>query len=245
MGLEDQVALWFSQYAYQPMWVYLGVVLLMFASSFGLPVPEEVTLISAGLVAYMAMHPDLYPPPYEGAKTVNLYILATVCFLAVIGSDFLIFWLGKYFGRPLLDRPRFQRYFSREAIARVESWVLRYGPWAAGIFRFTPGLRFPGHMMCGMMGFPPSRFLAVDGTAALLTVPTQIILVAHFGSTILYYLGRFKFILAGILLAALLAILIRKIIAWRQEEAQQARAQKGEAPAVAPAQGKPDNNSIS
>ena len=40
----------FAAYAYQPMLVYSFIVLFMTASSFGLPIPEEMTLVSAGLV---------------------------------------------------------------------------------------------------------------------------------------------------------------------------------------------------
>ncbi len=214
MGFEDQIATFFQGYAYQPMWVYVGVVVFMFLSSFGLPLPEEVTLVSAGLVAYMAMHPDKYPPPDEGTP-VNVYVLAVVCFIAVIASDYLIYWIGKYFGRPLLKKPRFKKYFPPSVVTRIENWVQAYGAWAAGLFRFTPGLRFPGHMMCGMMSLPTWKFLAVDGTAALLTVPTQIILVAFYGEFILTYFGKFKFVIGGVLLAILIFVVVRKFILWR------------------------------
>ena len=65
---EDQLLLWFSQYAHSPMLVYSIVVGLMIASSFGLPVPEEITLVSVGLVAYMGSRPDLFPPPTKGRR---------------------------------------------------------------------------------------------------------------------------------------------------------------------------------
>ena len=58
MGWEDQMAQWFTHMAYEPMSVYLMVVFLMFASSFGFPLPEEVTIISSSLTAYIATHPE-------------------------------------------------------------------------------------------------------------------------------------------------------------------------------------------
>ena len=42
-----------AQYAYQPEWVYAAVFGMMLASGFGLPLPEEVTLISLGALAFM------------------------------------------------------------------------------------------------------------------------------------------------------------------------------------------------
>ncbi len=216
MGLE-QFELFFQTYAYQPLWVYSGVVLFMLASGFGLPIPEEVTLISSGLVAYMAMNPDIYPPP-EGGTPVNAYVLATVAFFAVIMSDTLIFCLGRWFGRPLMRKPFFRRYFSEESLARVEGWVRRRGVIAAGIFRFTPGIRFPGHLMCGAMGLSAPLFLTVDAIAAMISVPTQILLIAFYGETILFYLGRFKYFLAAAIVAFLIVYTIRKLILWRREQ---------------------------
>ncbi len=194
---EDQILVWFSQYAYQPLTVYFTVVLFMLASSFGLPIPEEVTLISTGIVAYMGSRPDLYPPPYDGAAVVGVKTAAAICFLAVFLSDFLVFSLGRYLGNRLIKTRFLQK--NRETFDKVSRWVQRYGMWAAGIFRFTPGFRFPGHFSCGMLGLKPRQFVAVDGLAALVSVPTQVILIASFGDKILGNLKEAKLVLFAII----------------------------------------------
>ena len=199
---EAQIAEWFTFYAYQPLWVYTLIVLLMFASSFGLPLPEEVTLISAGLAGFMALHPDKYPPPEPGLEGVNPYILATVCVTAVFLSDYLIYWLGWYISNHLNKYPKWKERMQSKPFQRVQKWIHNYGTLAPCIFRFTPGLRFPGHMMCGAIGLPRWKFIAVDGTAALLTVPTQILLVSFYGEVILKYLSRMKFVVGGVAIAA-------------------------------------------
>lgn len=196
-GFEQEVIAWFTAYAYEPYAVYAAVVGLMLASSFGLPLPEEVIILSSGLVAHIALHPDIYPPPNPEAESVNLIFLACLCFTAVFLSDLLIYALGKYFGKPLTRKIWFRKLVSKRAMYRVQTWMLKYGFWASGIFRFTPGLRFPGHMACGMTGVPISKFIAVDGTAALLTVPTQIILIGYYGETVMKHLKEIKFIFLG------------------------------------------------
>jgi membrane protein DedA with SNARE-associated domain len=190
--LDQWVAEWFVGLAFEPMKVYFTVVLMMLLSSFGLPIPEEITLLSAGLIAYMGSHPHLYPPPYEGAVGVNTTVLAVVCFLAVFLSDVLVFSLGKYFGLRLRRSRRFGRFVKPTSFEKVERWVSRYGVWMAGGFRFTPGVRFPGHMVCGMFGIPLWKFVLVDGMAALVSVPTQIILIAKYGEVILEKMREFK-----------------------------------------------------
>lgn len=199
MDLEQQIVQWLSMFAYRPMELYCVVVLLMLASGFGLPFPEEIVLVSSGLIAYTGTRPDLYPPPYAGATPVDPYILATVCFTAVFMSDYLVYAIGRYFGKSLIKKGRFAKWLDPEQSPRLHNISKNYGTWACGIFRFTPGIRFPGHLSCGIMGISPVKFIAIDGTAALLTVPTQVIFVGLYGDAMLGVLKQFKIVLFSVL----------------------------------------------
>lgn len=210
---EDQLFAWFAQYAYQPGTVYFLVCALMLASSFGLPFPEEVTLVSLGVVCYMGSRPDLFPPPFEGAPKVNVTTASIVAFCAVFLSDFLVFSLGKFFGGKLINKPFLAS--QRDRLDKVSSWVRKYGAWAAGIFRFTPGLRFPGHFSCGMLGLQPAKFIAVDGVAALISVPSQVILIAVYGETILEHIKEAKIVFFGVLAVVLAVYFIKKKMAGK------------------------------
>lgn len=196
----EELIHWFAQYAYEPYLVFAAIIVLMVMSSFGFPVPEEVTLVSAGLIGYMGSHPDKFPPPFPGAEVASVEALATVCFLAVFLSDFLVFTLGRVLGVRFLESRMMRRY--QEKMTKISGWAKKYGAYASGIFRFTPGLRFPGHFSCGMLGLSPWKFLAVDGTAALISVPTQVFLVAYYGEEILVYFTQFKMVLFGLLALA-------------------------------------------
>lgn len=201
----------FAEYAYSPMAVYSFIVAFMTLSSFGLPIPEEMTLVSAGLVAYMAMHPDKFPPPSPDAEGVNLTVLSIVCFVAVLGSDLVIYFIGRTFGPKLVESDFFKKKIGEKNFQRINKIFLKYSHWACGFFRFTPGVRFPGHMTCGLMGVPLWKFVAIDGTAALLSVPTQVLLVAFYGEVILAKMREFKLILAGIIGVVIVLWLLRKL----------------------------------
>lgn len=216
---ETEILQFFASYAYQPGLVYTAIIVLMLLSSFGFPAPEEITLLATGLVCYMGSRPDLYPPPSPDAASVNVYVAAIICFLAVFGSDFLVFYLGRKFGSRLLRMNWMKKH--EERFQQVTLWTRRYGQWAAGIFRFTPGLRFPGHFSCGMMGLAPSKFTLVDGSAALMTVPTQVLLVASFGEEILVNLKQFKFILLLVALIFLSYYFGRRWLERRRQQSQQ------------------------
>lgn len=212
MALEAQVTEWFVHIAYQPYWVYSLVIILMFASSFGLPLPEEVTIISSSLTAYMATQPDKYPPPTPDAVGVNPYTLAVVCFFAVFFSDYVIYWIGEYTGGKLNQHPRWQKHFQGRSFKMVQRWIHNYGTLAPCIFRFTPGLRFPGHMMCGAIGLPRWKFIAVVGTAAVITVPTQVLLISRYGEVIIETINHIKYY---VLFGGGLGLMIYFFFQWR------------------------------
>ena len=201
----------FAPFAYQPAQVYTFVCCFMLAASFGLPIPEELTLISVGLVANMAQNPDIYPPPYPGAEGVNTVTLCIVSFFAVFCSDLVVYLTGKIFGGRIVKTKFFQKRFAGPGFDKINAWFQKFGGWACGIFRFTPGLRFPGHFSCGLLGIPLWKFCAIDGLASLISVPTQVYFVATYGRVVLVYLKEVKVYLLAIAAAALVIWLIRKI----------------------------------
>ncbi len=201
----------FSQYAYQPMYVYWFITIFMLASSYGLPIPEELVLISAGLVAYMAQVPDKFPPPYPGAVGVDVITLCIVCFLAVFLSDLQVYLIGKYFGARIIKTKFFQKKVAGEGFNKINLFFQKYGGLACGIFRFTPGLRFPGHLSCGLLGIPLWKFVVIDVLAAGFSVPTQVYFVATYGEIILEKMTEFKMYLLMVLGVVAVVWLARKL----------------------------------
>lgn len=211
--MQELIVQWFTTYAYEPIWVYLGMVVMMTLAAFGLPFPEEIVIVTVGIVCHFARHPELYPPPHPDAVGVNIGVAATMGFISVLASDLVIYFLGRRFGRGLLVRPWFGRQIPASLIERVERWMRRYGFWASGLFRFTPGLRFPGHLACGAMGVPIRKFIAVDGGAALISIPTQIMLIGIYGDTVIEYLKSARTILMILVLGLILILTLRW---WRR-----------------------------
>jgi membrane protein DedA with SNARE-associated domain len=194
----------FEPLIYQPINLYLFVTGFMLLSSFGLPIPEEIVLVSSGLIAHMAQDPAKYPPPFPGAEGVNTITLCIVATLAVFGSDNLVYFLGKVFGAKIIKTKFFQKQVAGAGFDRINGWFQKYGGLACGIFRFTPGVRFPGHLSCGLLGIPIWKFMLIDGIAVLISVPTQVYLVSKYGHLILDNMEQVKIVVFSLLGAALL-----------------------------------------
>lgn len=208
---DTEIMAWFSQYAYSPWLIYSAVILMMTLSSFGLPLPEEVTILALGLIVFMGRNPDLYPPPFPGAEPVDLTTAMIVCFFAVFLSDFFIFALGRWFGKNQKVLNFIHRFISEEAFSKTKDLIKAHSFWVPALFRFTPGIRFPGHFSCGMLGITPFRFLLTDGLAALLSVPTQIFVFAYYGKEILSTITLIKQYFLGIVLVLIVGYVCYKL----------------------------------
>jgi len=215
---ESEIFQFLAQYAYSPHIVYPLVIGMMILSGFGLPIPEEVTIISVGILAYMGANPEMFPPPAPDSSVVNGTEAAIITSLAVLMADMLVYSIGRFAGGKLQVSPRFGRFFNGKIMDKVHSFIKKYGNFAAFFFRFTPGIRFPGHLVLGMTKFSAWKFFFIDLFAVAISVPTQILLVAHFGEPILRTLHTFKkyILIAG---AIFLVFYIVKKIKSRQQPA--------------------------
>jgi membrane protein DedA with SNARE-associated domain len=208
---NEPIFQWFAQYAYEPYMVYLGVILFMTASSFGLPIPEEVTIISVGILSYMGTHTEAFPPPYPGAPVVSGIHAAILTTCAVFFSDLTVFTLGRTGGRRVMTWPLFKRFFNEKTVGFVNKFFTRYGMFATFIFRFTPGVRFPAHVLLGMSPLKLWKFMIVDGFAVLISVPTQILLIYYYGEPILQAMYQVKGYLFGGIGLVVVALFAHKL----------------------------------
>ncbi len=214
MYSEEVIFAYLSNYAYQPLMTYSIIIVMMVLSAFGLPVPEEVTIITVAILAHMGANPDLFPPPYPEAPTVNPYVASTVCVLAVLFSDILVYSIGHRSGKLLEKSPRFEKIFKNGKMQKIQELTQKYGIWAVFFFRFMPGVRFPGHLFCGMMDLKLWKFILMDSFAAIISIPTQLILVAIYGRDILSTLYKFKIYLVWGIGALIVFVITKKIYGW-------------------------------
>jgi membrane protein DedA with SNARE-associated domain len=166
-----------------------GILLLC---GLGLPVPEDLSLISAGYLAHLGI--------------VNVHTVFLVCFAAVLGGDCLAFTLGRLFGSRLLASHLAQRVFRPRKQIRVRAYFRKFGSKVIFIARFLPGLRFSIFLSAGTLRVRPSVFLTYDALAALVSVPTLVYLSWVFGEHIDHVVSWVRRSEYGILVVVLLAV---------------------------------------
>ncbi len=179
-------------------WPYVIVFSLLIACGFGLPMPEDIILFAAGLMAFY------------GAADVKVMIV--VCFAGVMIGDSCVFMIGSKYGKRVREIGFVKRMLPPERMAAVSRKLHQQGNKVIFAARFMPGLRTPIFFTSGTLHLPFRVFFFFDGLAALISVPTIVWLTYHFGEhvdRVIKYVKRAQFgIVATIII--LVALLVAK-----------------------------------
>lgn len=150
------------------LWNYFGIWSVIIASGFGLPVPEEIPVVTGGVL--VGNSDNEIAVNGQGPPTGRLYwwIMLPGTILAVVVGDSVLYFGGRWFGPRLLRSAWFQRNIMPPAThAKIEENFRKRGVMILLAARFTPGVRMPVFLAAGMLRMPISRFLLADGLYAI------------------------------------------------------------------------------
>ncbi len=176
---------------------YLTIFGVLFACGLGIPVPEDVTIVTAGYLAYL--------------ENIDLLWGIVVCFLGVLSGDFILFSLGRLYGKHFLDLPGVRFIVTPERIALAQAKLRKNEKKVCFLARFLAGLRAPIYLSAGMLGVRPITFVSLDALAAAISVPLLTYLGYYFGDEIeigLHYIRRAeRYIMVTLAIVGLIFIL--------------------------------------
>lgn len=185
--------------------VILGVLLVC---GLGVPLPEDITLIAAGILAAL--------------KSISLPGAMIVGFVGVLTGDCILFFIGRKFGYKVFQLPVFKKIFNEKRIQLARQKVLTNSKFICFTARFLPGLRAPIYLTAGVMGVNPLTFLFLDGIAALISVPIWVYFGWYFGNNLDTALSvairAQKYIFIGVAVAIVIYIWTRHIMAKKEAE---------------------------
>jgi membrane protein DedA with SNARE-associated domain len=147
--------LWLAQLAGKGPYVVIFGVLL--ATGFGLPLPEDLPLLLAGYLA--------------GTGAANPWIMFPGCFICIVGSDVIVYAIGRKYGHHVPKLPLLRRFLTEKRLAKTEAMLHTHGGKFIFMARFLPGLRMASFFTAGTFKIAFWRFLLYDGSAALISVP--------------------------------------------------------------------------
>lgn len=159
---------------------YVGLFLVLVLCGLGLPVPEDLALLTGGFLIHRGI--TQYP------------ITLAVSFVGVVAGDNSLFFLGRRFGTNLIKYVGFIRPRTLPRIERLKRFMDRHGHMAIFYARFLAGMRALVYVVAGSTGVSPRRFVIYDALGALISVPLAVSIGYFFGDQIesaIRYLGGF------------------------------------------------------
>jgi membrane protein DedA with SNARE-associated domain len=211
--------------------VYLIVGLMIMVESLGIPVPGEIALVTAAVLA--TQHKVAVAPEW----------IAISGSAGAIVGDSIGFYIGHRVGKPLfgwLGR-KFPRHFGPGHVAVAERFFTRHGAWAVFFGRFIALLRIFSGPLAGSLHMPYGRFLLANASGGIVWASGLTYLIWFLGQAAEKWLSRVSWIglVVALLVGAAVTLLIRrktgKLV--RQEETKadpEAEPAEAEAEARAP-----------
>jgi membrane protein DedA with SNARE-associated domain len=142
---------------------YAGFFLVLVLGGLGLPVPEEVPVILAGVLTRKAV---LSGPLAFGS-----------CLLGVIVGDFVVYFLGYYYGEKVLSLPLTRKFLTKPREAQIKGYFHRHGIKILIVGRFAVGFRTAAYLTAGILKLPALRLFLTD------------LFAATFSTTLMFGLG--------------------------------------------------------
>lgn len=147
---------------------YAGVALALIGRGIGVPIPEDIPLLTAG---------------YLCAKGVcDLRWMLPLAWASVLVSDSLSLCAGRFFRGQLPRLPVIRWVLAPHRIQKAERFYERHGLKGLLAARFMPGFRTPLFFAAGTAGMPYLRFLAIDAGASMVSVCAMVFLGWFFPS---------------------------------------------------------------
>ena len=190
-----------------PSAVYVVVGLVIGLESLGVPLPGEIALVSAALLA--SHHTlDINPIGVGAAATIG----------AIVG-DSIGYAIGRRFGMTLFERlgRRFPNHFGPGHVALAKQFFTRWGMGAVFFGRFIALLRIFAGPLAGALKMPYSHFLAANASGGLIWAGGTTAIVYYLGVAAEKWLSRFSWI--GLVAAVVIGVIVTLVMKDRTSKA--------------------------
>jgi membrane protein DedA with SNARE-associated domain len=131
---------------------YLGIILLLVLGGLGLPVPEEAPIILAAVLS--KKHTMWWP------------LALSSCFVGVLLGDFVVYFLGFFYGEKVLNLRLARQFLTRAREAQIKGYFHRHGFKILFLGRFAVGFRTAAYLTAGILRLPVVKLFLIDLLAA-------------------------------------------------------------------------------
>jgi len=186
--------------AYSP---YVGILAALCLGSLGAPIPEEIPVVTAGLLARQ--------------EVVRWWLALPLCVVGVLSGDIALYWVGRHWGEHVLELRLVRRVLDPARREKLTAAYRKNGLIIVFAARHVMGLRAAAFLTAGVARIPFWKFLAVDGAAIGYGVPLNFTLAYLFADRVhellanVYRIDRWIAVLAVVAAAGWIGVFV-----WRR-----------------------------
>lgn len=192
---------------YLESFTYVGLLLILFLCGLGIPIPEDISLVIGGYLAYQGLT--------HYTQTVFVGIVG------VMVGDLTLYSIGRRWGAGIINHHRFNWLFTEKRMARAQIYLRKYGKRTIFISRFLSGVRGGIHLTAGALRMSAFDFFIMDFLAALLSVPIFVYIGYYFGEHIdkaVSFVGRSSHIFLALVITSAAIGIIYYLLRKRVKE---------------------------
>lgn len=184
---------------------YAAVFFVLVICGFGVPIPEDLTLVTGGVIS--------------GMGYTNPHMMFAVGMLGVLVGDGVMFAAGRIWGQKILRFKPVARIMTPKRYAQVQEKFDKYGNWVLFVARFLPGLRTAVFVTAGISRkVSYLRFIIMDGLAALISVPIWIYLGEYGAHNIDWLMAKMHSLQSGIFVILGIGAAVVAWIWWKKRQ---------------------------
>jgi len=139
-----------------------------------------ISLFGAFIITGVGLHLSedfiLIPAGWIAAHDLKLFVHFWLwAYLGIVAGDSIWFWMCGTFGTRFLHSRWFKRVLHPRRLLEVKHQIDERGAFVLLAARFIPGTRTPVITMCGLLHMKWWKFLLVEFSCTLVTVPLQML----------------------------------------------------------------------
>ncbi|MGH7265105.1 MAG: DedA family protein [Candidatus Rokuibacteriota bacterium] len=181
---------------------YLGIFAVLLVASLGAPIPEEMPIVAAAVLAHQGL--------------IRWWLALAVCVVGVLSGDLVLYWIGRHWGERVLGWRPVRLLLSPAREERLTAAYRRRAVRTIVAARHVMGLRAAAFLTAGIARVPVGTFVAADAGAAAVGVPLTFGLAYFFTDRLGEVLADVHRIERWLGLLAALAVVVFAIAAWRR-----------------------------
>lgn len=162
-------------------------------------ISEDLGCISAGLLV--------------ASGVIDFQFALLACFLSIMIADIGTYFLGRWLGRPVIEKVPIKWIIDKSDISKAEDAFAMRGVEIIFISRFIPGARFPTYLASGILKINMRFFITYFTLSLLIWVPVMVWLSSVIGQPMIQFIDTYQdYALVIVGLIILIIYLLTKVL---------------------------------